>query len=152
MDKQHFLKYEFTKHLQSIPADMKPIFGKMSLHQMIEHMGHSFRQASGLIPQKPVNTDEITAKMYSFMMSDRPFKENTPNPYMPDIPTPPVYESVEKALVNLQKEIDVFFTTFENNTEKRILNPFFGNLNFDEWVHLLHKHCLHHLRQFGISL
>ncbi len=152
MDKQHFLKYEFITHLRSIPAGMQPVFGKMNLHQMIEHMGFSFRQASGLIPQKPVNTDEITAKMYSFMMSDRPFKENTPNPYLPDVPAAPLSDTIDKALAELQKNIDVFFITFEDNPEKRILNPFFGNLNFDEWVHLLHKHSLHHLRQFGIYL
>jgi hypothetical protein len=29
-------------------------------------------------------------------------------------------------------------------------NPFFGDLNFAENVHLLHKHALHHLRQFGV--
>ena len=86
------------------------------------------------------------------MMSDRPFKENTPNPYLPDVPAAPLSDTIDKALAELQKNIDVFFITFEDNPEKRILNPFFGNLNFDEWVHLLHKHSLHHLRQFGIYL
>jgi hypothetical protein len=58
----------------------KPLFGKMNVQQMIEHMGYAFRQASGLIPLDALNNEEITAKMYRFMMSERPFKDNTPNP------------------------------------------------------------------------
>lgn len=151
MDKQHFLKQEFIKLLATLDPNAKAIFGKMNVHQMIEHMGYSFRQASGLIPLEPVNNEEMTHKMYTFMMSDRPFKDNTPNPYLPEEPDAPVFGSVEDALRDLQKDIDVFFDTFENEPGKRILNPFFGNLNFDEWLHLLHKHSWHHLRQFGIN-
>lgn len=152
MNKINFLQNEFIPQLKTIDPNMQPLFGKMNVQQMIEHMGYSFRQASGLIPLAAVNNEEVTAKMYSFMMSDRPFKDNTPNPYLPDQPDAPKFDSIELALADLKKDMDLFFATFENNKEQRILNPFFGNLNFDEWVHLLHKHSLHHLRQFGIQL
>jgi len=147
-----FLQHKLIPLMSSLDEHTKPLFGKMNVQQMIEHMGYAFRQASGLIPLDALNNEEITAKMYSFMMSERPFKDNTPNPYLPETPAPAVFETKEQALIDLQKDIHQFFTTFENDKSKRILNPFFGNLNFEEWVHLLHKHANHHLRQFGINL
>jgi len=152
MSKIAFLKDEFVKTLATIPADRAPIFGKMNLHQMIEHMGYAFRQASGLIPLEPVNDAETTEKMHRFMMSDKPFRDNTPNPYLPDEPEPPVYGSVNESLHHLQKEIEHFLYVYNEEPDKRVMNPFFGNLSFPEWVHLLHKHALHHLRQFGIEV
>jgi hypothetical protein len=136
--------------LSHLPLDTAPQFGKMNVHQMIEHMGYAFRQASGLIPLDPVNDEEVTAKMFRFMMSDKPFRDNTPNPYLPDDPAPPAHKEVGDSLAQLQHDIDVFIKTFEGQPDRRILNPFFGHLNFDEWVHLLHKHGHHHLRQFGV--
>lgn len=151
MDKLDFLKNQFVNILASLNAETKPLFGKMNVHQMIEHMGYAFRQASGLIPLAPLNDEVTTAKMHQFMMSEKPFRDNTPNPYLPDTPEPATYETIEESLAHLQKDIDRFIHVFAEDTEKRVLNPFFGNLNVDEWTHLLHKHAMHHLRQFGVE-
>ncbi len=149
MNKLEFLKNDFVDRLRTIPEETRPLFGKMNLHQMIEHMGYAFRQASGLIPLPAANDEATTQKMYQFMLSDKPFRDNTPNPYLPDEPPPPVTLSIDEAIEALNRDIQTFLHTFESDPELRILNPFFGNLNFSEWVHLLHKHALHHLRQFG---
>ncbi len=151
MNKLNFLKNEFVNMLATIDSNTQALFGKMNVHQMIEHMGYAFRQASGLVPLEATGDEETTQKMYRFMMSDKPFKDNTPNPYLPDEPAPTSSETVIESLDFLQKDIDHFFKVFEKDPDLRILNPFFGNLNFDEWTHLLHKHALHHLRQFGIA-
>ncbi len=150
-NKLDFLQQDYISLLKKIEPTTMPLFGKMNAHQMIEHMAYAFRQASGLIPQEPVANEEVTQKMYAFMMSDRPFKDNTPNSFLPDIPAPPTTSNIEEALHELEKDMAMFFTTFENANDKKILNPFFGQLNFSEWLHLLHKHAWHHLRQFGIN-
>ncbi len=150
MDKLTFLKEEFVPKLASLDKDTVAVFGKMNVQQMIEHMGYAFRQASGLIPLEPANDDATTAKMYQFMISEKPFRDNTPNQYLPDTPSPTTYPTVAESLTHLQMDIDYFISVFSEDKEKRILNPFFGNLNFDEWTHLLHKHATHHLRQFGM--
>jgi hypothetical protein len=151
MNKIHFLQNELIPLLETIPAYAKPLFGKMNPHQMIEHLGYAFQQASGLVPLDSMNDEEKTKVMYKFMMSDKPFRDNTPNPYLPDEPPTPKHVTISDSLSSLRNDIDVFLQTFESEPDKRILNPFFGNLNFDEWIHLLHKHMLHHLRQFGIN-
>jgi hypothetical protein len=152
MDKGTFLRTQLVQQFASLNPDAVPHFGKMNVHQMIEHMSDAFRQASGLAPFDPVGDEETTEKMYRFMMSDKPFRENTPNPYLPDTPNAPVHATTHIALEHLTKAIDHFFQVYEAQPDLRILNPFFGNLNYDEWVHLLYKHSMHHLRQFGATL
>ncbi len=149
MDKLTFLQTDYINLLQQIDPNTKPVFGKMNVHQMIEHMSYAFRQASGLIPLPAVNDEATTQKMYTFMMSDKAFRDNTPNPYLPDEPEAPLHSSIAESIISLEKDINHFKTVFENEPDLRILNPFFGNLNMDEWIHLLHKHAMHHLRQFN---
>ncbi|MEZ5046561.1 MAG: DinB family protein [Chitinophagaceae bacterium] len=150
-NKIDFLQSEYSTLLQKLDEHTKPLFGKMNVLQMIEHMSDAFRQASGLIPQEALHNEAITQKMYQFMMSDKPFKDNTPNPNLPEEPLAVKSASKEEAIHTLQKDIQFFINTFKEDKDKRILNPFFGNLNQEEWIHLLHKHAWHHLRQFNIN-
>lgn len=149
MNKLDYLLKQYPEDLLRLDPSAPPLFGKMNVLQMIAHMGYAFRQAAGLVPLEPTGDEETTSKMYRFMMSDKPFRDNTPNPYLPDEPEPSPFSAMPEAVEALRAEQQAFVQAFEGQPERRILNPFFGNLNFEEWVHLLHKHALHHLRQFG---
>ena len=151
MDKLEFLVDEFVAILSAMDGDSQPLFGKMNFQQMVEHMSFAFRQASGLVPFTYEQDERITAKAFTFMMSEKPFKDNTPNSLLPEEPLPLIHNNLEEGLKTLQADILVFVKTYEGQAEKRIKNPFFGELNFEENVHLLHKHALHHLRQFGFE-
>ena len=118
---------------------------------MIEHMSFSVRNANGKLVYTINQPVEIVAKMKTFMMSDKPFKDNTPNPLLPDTPPDPKYATVQESLKELQQELDDFVLSFKYIIMQTRTNPFFGDLNFDEWTHLLHKHAIHHLRQFGFE-
>jgi hypothetical protein len=151
--KEEFLKNRLIPLLKQIPSDTPPRWGKMTLQQTIEHFSDSVRIASG----KTVYTDfvfgpEQLQKNRDFMLSEKPFKENTVNPLMPEVPAPVINISAEAALTELQKELDYFFSVFEKNNLQVTRSPFFGDLNYEQNVHLLHKHALHHLRQFGVSI
>jgi len=150
MDKKKFLKEEFTKLLSSLPSEQKGKWGKMNAQQMVEHMSYSFRVGSGKHKEPAVLTPEQTQKSYSFMMTEKPFRENTPNQLLSDEPPPFKNATMADAIAELQKEMDDFFSAYSSDLELRTLNPFFGNLNFEEQVHLLHKHTTHHARQFGL--
>lgn len=151
MSKLEFLTSAYTKHLKSLHAETPPLFGKMNVHQMVEHMTGAFQEASGQVSFASQLDEETIAKMYRFMMSDKPFRDNTPNLNLPETPLPPKTKTVEEAIQQLEIEIQRFVAFFDQDSDKRWMNPFFGNLNFEEWTHLLHKHALHHLRQFGIT-
>ncbi len=149
--KAKFLKEEFTKALASLDADTPPKWGKMSVQQMIEHMSDYVRIANGRTPMKTITPEENIPKMQGFLESEKPMRENTPNPLLPDVP-PPVRHSIkEAAIAELQGEIVHFFAVHEQEAGRATPNPFFGTLSFDQQVQLLYKHSTHHLRQFGVD-
>lgn len=149
--KTDFLKHQYIKILSSSNPNAERLWGKMNWQQMIEHMADSFQIANGRNIHKLVSPPEIVEKMQAFLMSEKPFKENTPNNLLPETPPNPRHKNLEDAIYELQEEINHFFLVFEKEPSKTIMNPFFGELNFQQWVQLLHKHAWHHLKQFGIS-
>ena len=153
IEKENFLRTRLVPMLQQLPADTPSRWGKMNVQQMIEHLaGDAFRTASGrLVFEKILTAPEQLARMRAFMMSEKPFKENTANPLLGVDPIPLRYKTVQGAIGALQQELINFFEVFEKNPLLITRNPFYGDLNFDENVQLLYKHALHHLRQFGVE-
>ena len=148
--KADFLKNKFTPYLQQIPSDTPGKWGKMTLQQMVEHFADSVRIASGTSKHRELVTpEENLQRLRDFIFSDKPFRENTPNPLMPVLPPPVRNASINDSIRELQQEINYFFSEFENNKHLITRNPFFGDMNFEENIHLLYKHALHHLKQFG---
>lgn len=153
MNKELFLKQELVNAIRQIPADTLPAWGKMNLQQMTEHLSREgFSWSSGKIPQQLVTPAEHVPKMQAFIMSEKMFRENTPNGLMADEPPPLQHADMNAALTELQQEIDYFFDVFEHEPDKKVLSPFFGALDREMQVQLLYKHALHHLRQFGTQL
>ena len=152
-EKIDFLKYRFVPLIKNIPSDTPPQWGKMSLQQMVEHFSDSIRIASGkhLYPEIITPADRLE-KARDFLMSDKPFRENTINPIVPEVPAPVRNITIDDAVDELHLEIRFFFSVFEKNNLQLTRNPIFGDLNFDQNVHLLHKHAVHHLRQFGVQI
>lgn len=149
--KARFLKEEYTPLLRQADPAAERRWGKMNFHQMIEHMSDSVRIGNGKDPHQLVTPEAHVPKMQAFLMSDKPFKENTPNRLIPDEPVPVRHEDIKLSISELQREIDDLFEHFGEDREKTVMNPFFGALNRDMWIQLLHKHAWHHLRQFGIE-
>ena len=151
--KEDFLRTKLVSCLQRLDPATPSRWGKMSVQQMIEHFsGDAVRNANGRLKiDKLVTPPENLEKMREFMMSERPFKENTKNPLMTENPLPLRYKTVQAAIGALQQELIFFFEAFANDPNLVTRNPFFGDLNFEQNVQLLHKHALHHLRQFGVE-
>lgn len=152
-EKENFLRTKLVRHLQQLDPATPPLWGKMSVQQMIEHCGGDvFRTANGRlkIDTVMVPPDQLQ-KMREFLMSDRPFKQNVRNPLLGEEPRPLRYKTVQGAIGALQQELIYFFEVFEKDPALLTRNPFFGDLNFEENVQLLYKHSLHHLRQFGVE-
>ncbi|MDQ3277096.1 MAG: DUF1569 domain-containing protein [Bacteroidota bacterium] len=148
-EKAQFLRNDFIPLLQALPTDVKPAWGKMTVQQMIEHFADSVRIASGKAAHTEVLTPpEQLDKMRSFLESDKPFRENTRNLLMPEIPAPVRNPSKAEAVKELKEELDFFFSVFEKNNLQVTRNPFFGDLTYEQNIQLLYKHALHHLRQF----
>jgi len=151
--KRAFLTGQFVPLLKQISSDTLPHWGRMTLQQMTEHFSDSVRIASGKsVPKSVVTPAEQLPKMVAFLESDKPFRENTPNPLMPEVPAPVRHRTIREAFDELQEELDHFDRHFEQNPHLLTTNPFFGDLNYEQNVQLLYKHAVHHLRQFGVMV
>lgn len=153
LEKENFLRTKLVTCLQRLDPATPPKWGKMNVQQMIEHFaGDAVRNANGrLQAEKFLLPPEQVDRMREFMMSEKPFRENTINPLMGEEPAPLHFKTVQAAIGALQQELIHFFEVYEKNPGMVIRNPFFGDLNFEQNVQLLYKHALHHLRQFGVE-
>ncbi|RYE24379.1 MAG: hypothetical protein EOP51_07535 [Sphingobacteriales bacterium] len=150
--KAYFLRNDYLTALQSIDPATLPAWGKMDLQQMIEHMSYSFRQANGKdVHTTIVTPEEHVPKMHAFLMTEKPFRENTINPMLPETPDTHKHGTMQEALLELKVEIDQFFKVFETNPNRKFTNPLFGELTYEMWVQLLYKHAVHHLAQYGFQ-
>jgi hypothetical protein len=149
--KADFLRIEYTQILSRLDPAAPRLWGKMDVPQMIEHMTEYVCIASGKKPMQTVTPEEHIPRMQSFLASEKPFKENTPNSLMPEEPQAVKHLTLEHAIKELQEEIEHFFAVYAIDPNKQTPNPFFGSLGFEQQVQLLHKHALHHLKQFGIN-
>lgn len=149
--KINFLKNEFIPLLRNLHPEAKGKWGVLNGQQMVEHFSDAVRIAGGSFGITQIITpEEHLEKMRSFLMSEKPFKENTKNSLMPETPLPVRHSHIDAAIDELQHVFSHFFSLFETNTGLTTTNPFFGKLNFEENVQLLHKHAMHHLTQFGL--
>lgn len=149
--KAAFLKTEFTNALRSLSSDAPRKWGKMNVQQMIEHMSDYVRIANGRTPMEIITPAEHLERTQAFLATEKPFRENTPNSLMSEEPAPVRHSTKEDAIHELQSEIDLFFETYNSEPDKKLNNPFFGVLGYEQQVQLLYKHATHHLRQFGIG-
>ena len=97
-----------------------------------------------------VNQGERLQQAREFLFTEKPFAQNIKNPFISETPPAPRKATIQGAIEKLQQELNYFFNVFENNPSLTTHSPFFGELDFAGNVHLLHKHALHHLRQFGL--
>jgi len=152
-EKENFLRTRLVRYMQQLNPAATPRWGKMNVQQMIEHYaGDALRNANGRLKIETIITPpEKLDAMREFMMSDKPFKENTRNPLMGKELPPLRFNTAQAAIGALQQELIYFFEVFAKNPQLITRNPFFGDLNFEQNVQLLCKHAIHHLRQFGVE-
>lgn len=150
MDKLNFIIKDVPELLIALEITQQPKWGKMNALQMADHLTESVQIANGKIPKKILLTAEQVEKARAFMLSEKPFRENTVNIEMPEIPLPASSNTMEEATEKYRAEINNFVHVFSAAPDKTITNPFFGDLNFEQWTHLLHKHITHHLKQFSL--
>ena len=149
--KEEFLKNDFIPLLEKLDADEKAKWGIMTPQQMIEHFADAVKNASGKLLLPTLNEGEKLQKSREFLMSETPFKKNIDNSLIPKEGIPHRQPDLQSAINKLKKELDHFFLVFEKNPDLKTGNAFFGQLDYNMNIQLLHKHAMHHLKQFGLE-
>jgi len=149
-NKETFLKEKLVAMLKKLNGGEKGKWGIMTAQQMVEHFADAVKSANGKLRLPVLTEGERLQKSREFLMSEEPFKENIKNPLIPEDGFKLRKPDIQSAINIVQKELDYFFEIFEKHPEIRTKNPFFGELDYDMNVQLLHKHAMHHLKQFGL--
>lgn len=149
--KAAFLREDYVPLLRSLRPDQPMQWGKLSQQGVVEHMADSIRIANAKDLHDPMYPPDVTEKARAFALSDKPFREGTTNPHMSVDAADLRHDSYADALGELKAELADFFDLFAQDREKQVTNPFFGALNYEQWVTLLYKHAWHHLRQAGVE-
>ena len=148
--KEIFLKEDFIPLLEKLRGDERAQWGIMNAQQMIEHFADAVKNANGKLILPALNKGERLQNSRIFLMSEEPFKENIKNPLIAEEGIPLRQRDLPSAIHKLKKELDYFFEIFENHPELKTGNAFFGELDYDMNIQLIHKHAMHHLKQFGL--
>ncbi len=150
MSKEKFFTHDYIPYLKKLNGTEKAMFGVLSPQGMIEHMTDSIGIAWGRIKEKPQLAEDVMERARTFALSDKEFKPGTKNSLMTETPAPLRNKNMPDAIHELDKEIHNFINYYKNNPHATVTNPFYGDFNYDQWLHLLHKHAIHHLKQFNL--
>lgn len=152
VQKLNFVTKESVLLFKNLSADSMGKWGKMNAQQTVEHLAAFFNVSAGKIKFDLVTPVEHLPKYKEFLLSDKEFRENTkaPTSVIGEEALPLLYANMEAALEKLTESIAAFENYFKDEPLKTTLHPVFGELNFEEWVLLHHKHITHHAKQFGL--
>jgi hypothetical protein len=150
MNKEQFFTQDYITLLKKLEGHEKGNWGVLSPQGMIEHMTDSIGVAWGRIKQPLHTPADLLQRYRDFALSDKKFKPGTKNAYMREEADPLRKTSIGEAVTELENEIRSFVNYYHQHPNAVIQNPFFGDFNYEEWLHLLHKHAIHHLKQFNL--
>lgn len=151
--KLDFLTTGLFEKLNKLNADSKGSWGVMNAQEMVEHIADFVDVSSNRIISEIYTPEEHLPKYMEFLRSDKEFRENTKAPaqILGEKPLPLRKANLAEAIDHLKDSVNAFVRLFKEDPGMKTAHPVFGNLGFDDWVILHHKHVTHHLKQFQLQ-
>lgn len=125
----------------------RPLWGKMSVGQMLAHCNVTYELTYENIHPKPNFILRLLLKLFlkGIVTGDKPYKKNSPTGGAFMIKETKDFEFEKKRLIAfIQRTQQEGEAAFEGRDYVS-----FGILSAKEWNHMLYKHLDHHLSQFG---
>ncbi len=141
---------EVRSTLINLAADAKPLFGKMNGQQMVEHLSAVTQIANGNWHVDIYVSDEKTTRRKPFLNTDNELQVGFKAPFLSEDPTPLKFDSINKAIDDLIYQVQHFETVFNEDPNRKVVHPFFGELDYEYWKKFQVKHFTHHFKQFGL--
>ncbi|PWG06611.1 hydroxymethylglutaryl-CoA reductase, degradative [Polaribacter aquimarinus] len=146
-----FLNEDIVRQkLAKINTNSKPIFGKMNGQQMIEHLSSVTQIANGNWEVDVFVSDEKTARRKPFLDSENELQVGFKASFLSEEPNKLKFSSYSEAIEDLIHQVKVFEKVFEENKNRTVVHPFFGELDYEYWKKFQVKHFTHHFKQFGL--
>lgn len=138
----------FINRINQLKTDSQPLWGKMSVDQMLAHCNVTYEMVYDTIHKRPNAFVRFLLKTLAkkAVVGDTPYAKN--------IKTAPQFIIKGNKDFHLEKNRLI---NYINKTQELGENEFegkeslsFGKLSFKEWNNMFAKHLDHHLSQFGV--
>ncbi|PWA07336.1 DUF1569 domain-containing protein [Flavobacterium psychrotolerans] len=131
--------------INKLIPESQPLWGKMSVDQMLKHTDAAVEVAFGTKQLKINFLMKFLGKMLKNKVFNSEFKKNSPT-------APEFIFSDKYDFETSKKDLIEKFSRFAQGHQsiKIMKHPFWGAMNYDEWDLLMWKHLDHHLKQFGV--
>ncbi len=141
-------KDEIINRIDELHPGSKPMWGKMSVAQMLAHCIVPVKISLGDARSSHSFIGKLLGKRFKnkMMKNDYVFQKNLPTDKSFIIKNEPDFYTNQQGLKDAIKKI---FVADKTDITSRP-HPFFGKMTTEEWGILGYKHLDHHLRQFGV--
>ncbi|WP_370478062.1 DUF1569 domain-containing protein [Tamlana flava] len=134
--------------INKLKLDTQPMWGKMSVDQMLAHCNVSYEMVFEDKHPKPNKFTKFLLKSFvkNTVVGDKPYKKNSRT--APQFLVTDTKNFVEEKtrltdyLIKTQSLGADYFDGMESHS--------FGKLTKEEWSNMFYKHLDHHLNQFGV--
>jgi hypothetical protein len=137
-------KQEMISRINKLRVDSKPLWGKMSVAQMLAHIQVPMSVTLG----KKKVSQSFMGMIFgpfvkSMMYNEKPWKQGMPTDRSFVIRDDRDFEKEKQGLIKLINEFEIKEITSDKH-------PFFGHMTKEQWAKSNWKHLDHHMKQFGV--
>ncbi|MDB5230623.1 MAG: hypothetical protein JWN76_1428 [Chitinophagaceae bacterium] len=137
---------EILNRVSNLSADTKPLWGKMSVAQMVAHCQAPTEIALGDKKLKKSFIGFLFGKIAKKqLLEEKPFKKSLPTAPEFVVKNERKFEQEKQKLETLIHRLVIA----DKDLIASHIHPFFGKMTAEQWGILNYKHLDHHLRQFG---
>ena len=141
----------FLEILKNLDEKKSASWGKMNPQRMIEHLSDCIYMSCGIGNHELLIPEEKIKGMQAFLNSDKEMPQNIQVPFAKEN-TPLRNTDIEIAIDEFTMAWVDFEEMYSEDSKKTALHPYYGNLNYEQWLLLHSKHFTHHFSQFGLML
>ena len=140
--------HELINRINKLTPETKPVWGKMSVSQMLAHCNVAYEMALEDKHEKPSGLRKFFLKTFvkPFVVTEKPYKKSLKTAPEFMVKDDKNFDAEKSRLVNyLNKTQQMGEKAFEGKESHS-----FGKLTSQEWNNMFYKHLDHHLTQFGV--
>ena len=139
---------EIITRINQLKPDSQPLWGKMSVAQMLAHCNVTYETVYEDKHKKPNPLMKLILKTFvkKIVDSDTPYKRNNQTAPHYIISESKDYEIEKKRLIDYIIKTQQLGESYFDKKESHS----FGLLSVKEWNTMFYKHLDHHLNQFGV--
>jgi hypothetical protein len=138
---------ELINRINRVDENMKPLWGKMNVYQMVRHCG---KWEEWILAQKQYKQSFIgrlfgPMVLKNIMKDEKPLKRNTPT-----LPEFRINKLGQRGDLSAEKANWIaLIESYRNFSHPGFVHSFFGKMTNEQIGYLVYKHADHHLRQFN---